>query len=140
MFNSFQQINDLSHIMNEKFDIYNKIIAFHKKFSPFLIGIVLDTNESILVNTRGFGYELFSSTNDEMSSPRVFSNRSYPFVFSYPQPYVDLDERHVKNMLNVMNNQESENKVKYAFDQVIESLIESLVKLIAKIACALLSI
>jgi hypothetical protein len=106
--------------MNEKFDIYNKIIAFHKKFAPFLIGIVLDTSESILVNTKGFGYELFSSSNEHenMSSPRTLSNRAHPFVFSYPQQYVDLDERHLKNMLSLMNNQEIENKVKYSFDHV----------------------
>ncbi len=131
MFNSFQQINDLSHIMNEKFDIYNKIITFHKKFTPFLIGIVLDTNESVLVNTRGFGYELFSSssastTNDyeSLSSLRNLSNRMYPFVFSYPQQYAELDERHLKNMVNLMSNQESENKVKYAFDQVLDREIK----------------
>lgn len=55
MYNSFQGMtfDDPGRLMNEKIETYNKILCYIKKFSPFLTGIILDSNVSQSVNFKG---------------------------------------------------------------------------------------
>ena len=56
MHNSLQGMtfDDIGRLMNEKVETYNKLLTHIKKFSPFLTGIVLDSNLSQSVNCKGY--------------------------------------------------------------------------------------
>ena len=55
MYNSLQGMtfDDLGRLMNEKNETYNKLLSYIKKFSPFLTGIILDSNMTQSVNFKG---------------------------------------------------------------------------------------
>ena len=53
MHDSFQMISDVDNLMNEKIDIYNKLMNFFKKFSVNLAGILLDSSKFCQINLKG---------------------------------------------------------------------------------------
>ena len=105
MYNSFQIINDTTHIMNEKIETYQKIIQFSKKFNPFLFGLILDSSNSNQTNFRGLGYEMnIGSNTSTSSSPTKYLQASdnFQLVFSYPNKQVDF-EKHFKNIISYLH-------------------------------------
>jgi hypothetical protein len=121
MYNSFQMINDTTHIMNEKNETYQKIFQFTKKFNPFLIGLILDTNNLNQVNFRGLGYEMnldATTVTASSSSPdkSLQANDNFQLVFSYPNKQIDFD-KHFKNIISLAST-DSDLKIRYYFDLV----------------------
>ncbi len=120
MYNSFQIINDTTHIMNEKIETYQKIIQFSKKFNPFLFGLILDSSNSNQTNFRGLGYEMNIGSNTSTSSSPTKSlqaSDNFQLVFSYPNKQVDF-EKHFKNIISLATT-ESDQKIRYYYDMVI---------------------
>ena len=53
MYSSFQANNDPARIMNEKIDIYGRIVTYAKKYSPLLVGMLLDIKRANVINFKG---------------------------------------------------------------------------------------
>ncbi|CAF0922080.1 unnamed protein product [Brachionus calyciflorus] len=117
MHDSFSQIHDVSHVMNDKIPIYNQLISFINKYTPFLTGIILDTTLSGSTNFRGSGYEFVDIQNHSKNKSGI---DQFPFVFSYPK-LKNIDyEKHVKNFAYLVK-EVFDSKVKYYYDQNLKS-------------------
>jgi hypothetical protein len=120
MFNSFQimSFNDLNNTMLDKVDTYTKLMNYIKKPASFLTGIILDANAANLVNFKGFGYEMISQGSSNPSSflSSLQGIESYPLVFSHPKIINTGTDKHMRNVISLIN--ELDQKVKYFYDHV----------------------
>jgi hypothetical protein len=133
MYDSFQRITDVDHIMNERIDVFGKIVAHAKKTNPCLSGIVLDATSINPVNFRGHGYEmpnLFPAQANLNAHNNGSSNSNsahgiencYPILFSFPRIESSSGgetsfEKHMRNLIALISN-EMDHRVRYFYDQV----------------------
>jgi hypothetical protein len=119
-YDSFQRVTDVDHIMNERIDVFTKIVAHAKKSSPCMwFGIVLDAAGSNLVNFRGQGYELLNVHEQQLQQTTAAVHgmeNCYPILFSYPKSdSLPFDsEKHMRNLIALISND-----AKYFSDQVV---------------------
>lgn len=115
MHDSFQMLNDINHILNDKIEVYTKLVTFVKKFGPFLTGIIFDANTvPFSSDNKGFGYEIANSfAGNKFSQGTVL----YPLVFTYPRLNRDSIEKHVKQLIGFLAN-DLDQKVRYFYEQV----------------------
>ena len=125
MYNSFQGMtfDDIGRLMNEKIETYSKLIAHIKKFSPFLTGIVLDSNISNTVNFKGDGYEMIESNSSGLFT-FLQGIESYPLVFCHPKANGET-KKHMRNLISLINS-DFDQRVKYFYDHVNSLRIFSL--------------
>lgn len=130
MHDSFEMINDINEILNENIEIYGKLVGFVRKFTPYMTGIMLDSNFSksgfstlagdgmttiTTIHARSFGCEMINSLGNDQTSMQ--ENEIYPIVFSYPKLNKEYAEKHMKNLTNYLNT-DVDQKVKFFYDQV----------------------
>ena len=118
MHGSFKRLtDDADHVMNDKINIFSKIVTHVKKTTAFLSGVILDATNLALINFRGYGYEMLHL----MSSP---ASSNYSILFSYPKIEGGVEfDKHMRNLISLIGL-ELDFKVKYFYDQVSISLFE----------------